>query len=96
MALFRSLKVLEGLTHRSTRFIGSTAVLSNKKNLDPIQELFVNNLAAYKAKSKDGMLVDAGEEVQAKIEKEISQLQRRYGGDAKSLEEFPKFNFAEQ
>lgn len=96
MALFRSFRILEGLTRGSTRYIGSTAVLLNKKNLDPIQELFMNKLADYKAKSKDGKLVDSGGEVDAKIEKEITQLQRRYGGDTKSLEEFPKFNFAEQ
>lgn len=96
MALFRLLKVYSFLTRSSTRYIGSTAVLNNGKNLDPIQELFVNKLAEYKTKSKGGKLVDAGEDVNAKMEKEIAQLQRRYGGNAKSLEEFPKFNFAEQ
>ena len=97
MALFSSAKVLGVLARGPTRNIHSTAaILSSKKNLDPIQELFLNKLSEYKTKSKGGKLVDAGKEVEAKIEKEVSQLQRRYGGNAKALEEFPKFNFSQQ
>ena len=94
MALFRSFKALDGVIRGSKNIWTSTAVLA-KQDLDPIQELFVNKLAEYKTKSKGGKLVDAGEEVEARREKEIAQLQRRYGGDAKQLEEFPKFNFTQ-
>jgi F-type H+-transporting ATPase subunit 6 len=95
MALFRSVKVLDSLTCGSRGIWASSAVLA-KQNLDPIQELFVNKMAEYKSKSKGGKLVDAGEEADARREKEIAQLQRRYGGDSKILEEFPKFDFAQK
>lgn len=95
MALFRSVKALGNAAHGSRTIWASSAVLA-KQTLDPIQELFVNKLAEYKTKSKGGKLVDAGEEVDARREKEIAQLQRRYGGDSKQLEEFPKFNFTQQ
>jgi F-type H+-transporting ATPase subunit 6 len=95
MALFRSVKALDILA-RGSRSIWASSAVPAKQNLDPIQELFVNKLAEYKTKSKGGKLVDAGEEADARREKEIAQLQRRYGGDSKQLEEFPKFNFAQQ
>ena len=95
MALLRSVKALESLS-RSSRSIWTSSAVLAKQNMDPIQELFVNKLGEYKSKSKGGKLVDAGEEADARREKEIAQLQRRYGGDAKQLEEFPKFNFADQ
>lgn len=94
MALFRSFKALDSLVHGSRSIWASSAILA-KQNLDPIQELFVNKLAEYKTKSKGGKPVDAGEDVDARREKEIAQLQRRYGGDSKQLEEFPKFNFTQ-
>ena len=95
MALFRSVKALDNLVYGSRNIWASSAVLA-KQNLDPIQELFVNKLAEYKTKSKGGKLVDAGEEADARREKEIAQLQRRYGGDSKHLEEFPKFDFSQK
>ncbi len=95
MALFRPVKALDSLIRGSRTIWISSAALA-KQNLDPIQELFVNKLADYKTKSKGGKLVGAGEEADAKREKEIAQLQRRYGGDSKRLEEFPKFDFAQQ
>lgn len=93
MALFRSVKAFTNLPPCSRSIWASSTVFA-KQNLDPIQELFVNKLAEYKTKSKGGKLVDAGEETEAKIAKEIKQLERRYGGDVKQLEEFPKFDFA--
>ncbi|XP_028405688.1 ATP synthase-coupling factor 6, mitochondrial-like [Dendronephthya gigantea] len=95
MALFRSVKALDSLVYGSRSIWASSAVFA-KQNMDPIQELFVNKLAEYKTKSKGGKLVDAGEEADARREKEIAQLQRRYGGDAKHLEEFPKFDFSQK
>lgn len=95
MALFRTVKAFDYLVLGSRNIWASSAVFS-KQNLDPIQELFVSKLTEYKTKSKGGKLVDAGVESDARREKEIAQLQRRYGGNAKQLEEFPKFNFAEK
>lgn len=93
MAHFRAVKLVHGIF--GSRNVSTASAVMAKGNLDPIQELFVSKLEEYKSKSKGGKLVDAGEEADAKIEKEIAQLQRRYGGNAKELEEFPNFNFGQ-
>ena len=72
-----------------------TAVLLAKgdKNADPIQKLFVEKLHEYQKKSTaaGGGLVDNTPEMKAKVELELQQIRKRYGGG--NLEEFPKFDF---
>jgi len=64
------------------------------KNADPIQRIFLDKLQAYKQKSKDGKLVDVTPEMEANIEREVTQIKKRFGGG--NLEEFPKFQFEDK
>lgn len=77
------------------RNIGMSSVLLAKldKNADPIQRLFLEKLQEYKQKSKAAgrKLVDATPGMEAKVEVEMDQLKKRYGGG--HLEEFPRFIF---
>merc|ERR1711964_77540 len=61
---------------------------------DPVQNLFLNKLAEYKAKAEvagEGALVDSTPEIQQEVQAEIDNLNRRYGGG--DMEEFPTFSF---
>uniref|UniRef100_A0A3P9AGQ5 ATP synthase peripheral stalk subunit F6, mitochondrial n=1 Tax=Esox lucius TaxID=8010 RepID=A0A3P9AGQ5_ESOLU len=78
------------------RNVGLSAVLFNKaKNLDPIQQLFLDKIHDYATKSKaaPGGIVDAGPSYKKGVAEEITKLQRLYGtGD---LTKFPEFKFTE-
>ncbi|KAJ8004243.1 hypothetical protein DPEC_G00156790 [Dallia pectoralis] len=78
------------------RNVGLSAVLFNRaKNLDPIQQLFLDKISDYTTKSKavPGGIVDAGSSYKKDVAEEIAKLQRLYGtGD---LTKFPEFKFTE-
>ena len=85
------------LTASCRRNLGMASVLMAKadKNVDPIQKLFVEKLQEYKKKSAAAgdELVDFTPDKQAKMEVEMDQIRKRFGGG--NLEEFPKFDFDE-
>ncbi|KAM9836144.1 ATP synthase peripheral stalk subunit F6, mitochondrial [Aulostomus maculatus] len=77
------------------RNIGISAVLFNRaKAVDPVQQLFVDKIRDYTAKSKkSGGIVDAGPEFQKDLSEELTKLHRLYGGG--DLATFPDFKFSE-
>merc|ERR1712059_35373 len=76
------------------RNFGAAAVLYNRAS-DPIQQVFLDKLEEYNMKAaagEPGTLVDSTPQMQADMQAELENLQRRYGGG--DLEKFPEFSFA--
>ncbi|XP_017767373.1 PREDICTED: ATP synthase-coupling factor 6, mitochondrial [Eufriesea mexicana] len=59
---------------------------------DPIQQLFIDKIREYKAKSSGGKIPDAGPEIEKERKAEFDRIAKQYNivGDPK---EFPKFKF---
>ncbi|XP_060820173.1 ATP synthase-coupling factor 6, mitochondrial-like [Bombus pascuorum] len=63
-----------------------------QKATDPIQQLFLDKIREYSAKSAGGKLVDATPELEKERQSELDRIRRQYNikGDPK---DFPKFKF---
>ncbi|KAH9503832.1 ATP synthase-coupling factor 6, mitochondrial [Bulinus truncatus] len=86
-------KVLPVATLALQRNFAATAVAS--QNLDPIQQLFLDKIRDYRAKSKGGKLVDATPESEASLNEMLGNLERAYGAKGIDMTQFPTFNFSE-
>ncbi|KAF3430510.1 hypothetical protein E2986_12569 [Frieseomelitta varia] len=64
-----------------------------QKATDPIQQLFIDKIREYTAKSSGGKLVDATPEIEKERQSELDRIRKQYNiqGDPK---EFPKLKFA--
>ncbi|XP_076638408.1 ATP synthase-coupling factor 6, mitochondrial [Colletes latitarsis] len=75
------------------RNIGIVAPVLQKAS-DPIQQLFIDKIREYKAKSADGKLVDASPEIQKEKEAELERLAKQFGAsDRSKMSQFPTFQF---
>ncbi|XP_050600888.1 ATP synthase-coupling factor 6, mitochondrial isoform X1 [Bombus affinis] len=63
-----------------------------QKAADPIQQLFLDKIREYSAKSAGGKLVDATPELEKERQSELDRIRRQYDikGDPK---DFPRFKF---
>ncbi|XP_005093546.1 ATP synthase-coupling factor 6, mitochondrial [Aplysia californica] len=83
------------VAHQVQRNIGMSAVVSQKANLDPIQQLFVDKIREYKTKSAGGKLVDASPETEATLKDMLTNLERAFQAKGVDMTQFPTFNFQE-
>ncbi|XP_043258203.1 ATP synthase-coupling factor 6, mitochondrial-like [Colletes gigas] len=75
------------------RNIGIVAPVLQKAS-DPIQQLFIDKIREYKAKSADGKLVDANPEIKKERDAELERLAKQFGGsDRSKMSQFPAFQF---
>ncbi|KAK1119128.1 hypothetical protein K0M31_013628 [Melipona bicolor] len=63
-----------------------------QKATDPIQQLFIDKIREYTAKSAGGKLVNATPEIEKERQSELDRIRKQYNiqGDPK---EFPKLKF---
>jgi len=83
------------VAHQVQRNIGVSAAASQKANLDPIQQLFVDKIREYKAKSAGGKLVDASPDTESTLSEMLGNLERAYQAKGVDMTQFPTFNFQE-
>ncbi|XP_076662558.1 ATP synthase-coupling factor 6, mitochondrial [Halictus rubicundus] len=77
------------------RNIGIVAPALQKAS-DPIQQLFLDKLREYTAKSAGGKLVDPTPEIEMERKNELERLAKQFGSaDRRVMEEFPKITFQE-
>ncbi|XP_063705145.1 ATP synthase-coupling factor 6, mitochondrial [Culicoides brevitarsis] len=90
--LFAGARTL-GLVAR--RNIGIAAPAMQKVS-DPIQQLFLDKIKEYKAKSAGGKLVDPSPETEKELKNELERIAKTYGGTGKEdMTKFPEFKFEE-
>ncbi|KAH0944499.1 hypothetical protein HN011_006030 [Eciton burchellii] len=77
------------------RSIG-TNVPASQKATDLIQQLFLDKLREYKAKSGNEKLVDANKEILAERQSELDKLAVQFGGDkGVDMSQFPQIKFTD-
>ncbi|KAK2587385.1 hypothetical protein KPH14_003101 [Odynerus spinipes] len=77
------------------RNIGIVAPALQKAS-DPIQQLFLDKIREYKAKSKDGQLVDPTPDIEKERKAELEKLASHYGcSPGTNMSEFPSFSFSD-
>merc|ERR1712142_412636 len=85
----------EVLAQQAKRNIGVSAAASQKANLDPIQQLFIDKIREYKTKSVGGKLVDASPETEAMFKGMLQNLEGAYSAKGKDMTSFPSFTFTD-
>ncbi|BFZ25530.1 hypothetical protein BsWGS_28569 [Bradybaena similaris] len=83
------------IVSQGQRNIGASAAVSQKANLDPIQQLFVDKIREYRSRSAGGKLVDASPETEKKLKELLDNLERAFGARGVDMTQFPTFTFAE-
>ena len=79
---------------RRPLFVGAALGAQPKPQVDPIQELFLEKLKEFKAKSKGGKIPDLDSLTEKQHADDLERLKRIYGGG--DLSKFPKFSFEEK
>ncbi|EEB16355.1 ATP synthase coupling factor 6, putative [Pediculus humanus corporis] len=67
-----------------------------QKANDPIQQLFVDKIREFKAKSSSGQLVDPSPELQKELQSDRDRLMKQFGmKSAEEAKQFPNFKFTD-
>ncbi|XP_039282198.1 ATP synthase-coupling factor 6, mitochondrial [Nilaparvata lugens] len=76
----------------------AVSYVAAQKASDPIQQIFLDKLREYKAKSDGGkQLVDMTPEIQRELKAELARLNAQYGGkDGEDMTKFPSITFPDQ
>eukprot|EP00745_Piridium_sociabile_P042905 TRINITY_DN87000_c1_g1_i1.p2 TRINITY_DN87000_c1_g1~~TRINITY_DN87000_c1_g1_i1.p2 ORF type:complete len:137 (-),score=55.89 TRINITY_DN87000_c1_g1_i1:283-693(-) len=79
------------------RNIGVSAVVAQKAATvtDPIQQLFLDKVRAYKTKSVGGKLVDATPAVEVALKDNLEKVDRVFSAKGKDMTQFPTFSFTD-
>ncbi|RZF46597.1 hypothetical protein LSTR_LSTR002929 [Laodelphax striatellus] len=76
----------------------AVSYVAAQKASDPIQQIFLDKLREYKAKSDGGKtLVDITPEIQRELKAELTRLNAQYGGkEGEDMTKFPTITFPEE
>ncbi|XP_034952350.1 ATP synthase-coupling factor 6, mitochondrial-like [Chelonus insularis] len=67
-----------------------------QKVADPIQQLFLDKIREYKAKSVGGKMVDPSPELERELKNDLDRIATQYGGGpGVDMTKFPTFKFEE-